>query len=123
MCVSWRTAIDLRSLLRTATRRKASRCGHLAARRCHGRERSGLDHVFLCGALIGLACSGSPVWAGEPASVLFVTVDTLRADRMASYGYERSTSPNIDELVQRGTYFRRAYAQAPWTRPSVARWR
>ncbi len=32
-------------------------------------------------------------------NVLFVLIDTLRADRLSSYGYERETSPNIDALA------------------------
>jgi arylsulfatase A-like enzyme len=62
--------------------------------------------------------------AGGPApvgpSVLLVMVDTLRADHLSCYGYERSRTPAIDGLAADGTRFARAYAQASWTRPSVA---
>jgi len=54
-------------------------------------------------------------------NVLFILVDTLRADRLGAYGYERQTSPEIDSLLAgRGALFEQAYAQAPWTLPSVA---
>jgi arylsulfatase A-like enzyme len=61
--------------------------------------------------------------APAPASarnVLFVCIDTLRADRLGCYGHDRATSPHLDQLAARGQRFTRAYATAPWTLPSVA---
>ena len=55
-----------------------------------------------------------------PPNIVMILVDTLRADRLSCYGYERPTSPNIDALAAKGTRFAACYAQAPWTRPSVA---
>ncbi len=52
--------------------------------------------------------------------ILLFTIDTLRADHLSSYGYERATSPTIDALAARGTRFERAYAASTWTVPSVA---
>lgn len=59
--------------------------------------------------------------AGEgPPNVLLIVVDTLRADRLTPYGYERATSPEIQRLLaDRGVVVEEAYAQAPWTVPSV----
>jgi arylsulfatase A-like enzyme len=51
-------------------------------------------------------------------NVLLISLDTLRADSLGCYGYERPTSPNIDGLAARSTLFQRAVSQAPWTRPS-----
>ena len=51
-------------------------------------------------------------------NVLLISLDTLRADSLGCYGYERPTSPNIDGLAGRSTLFRYAVSQAPWTRPS-----
>ena len=45
-------------------------------------------------------------------------MDTLRADHLSCYGYERETSPNIDELVEDSVLFENVYAQSPWTLPS-----
>ncbi len=56
---------------------------------------------------------------GAP-NVLFVLVDTLRADHLQSYGYEKQTSPVLDQLAAEGLRFESAYVQATWTRPSVA---
>ena len=58
--------------------------------------------------------------AGDVNVVIFV-IDTLRADRLNAYGYERRmTSPNIDALAREGVLFEKAYAAAPWTLPSMA---
>lgn len=56
----------------------------------------------------------------RPASVLIIMIDTLRADHLGSYGYERETSPNIDRLASEGVRFERAYSVAPWTNPTIA---
>ena len=53
-------------------------------------------------------------------NVLLVTIDTLRADRLGCYGYGIETSPNIDELAQRGVRFADCTVQWPKTWPSMA---
>jgi len=52
-------------------------------------------------------------------SVILITIDALRPDHLNCYGYQRHTSPNIDELAGRGVMFTQAIAQAPWTTPSM----
>jgi len=52
-------------------------------------------------------------------NVLFVTVDTLRADHLGCYGYGRPTSPRIDELAAAGALFTNGWAHAPSTRYSM----
>jgi arylsulfatase A-like enzyme len=54
----------------------------------------------------------------RPPNVLLVSIDTLRADRLGSYGYARGTSPHLDALAARGIRFKHAISQAPWTTPS-----
>lgn len=56
----------------------------------------------------------------RPPNVLVVVVDTLRADRVGVYGNARGLTPHIDRLAARAAVFQHAYAQAPWTNPSVA---
>jgi arylsulfatase A-like enzyme len=56
--------------------------------------------------------------SGNGLSVLLITIDTLRADHLGVYGYERRTSPHIDALAARGTVFDRAYTFWPKTRGS-----
>jgi len=53
-------------------------------------------------------------------NIVLITIDTLRADHLGCYGYQRATSPNIDCLAKNGTVFKNAIAQAPWTIPSLA---
>lgn len=50
--------------------------------------------------------------------VVLITVDTLRADHLASYGYHLKTSPNIDRLAEEGVRFDRAYTPIPMTGPA-----
>lgn len=51
-------------------------------------------------------------------NILFISIDTLRADHLGCYGYHPPTSPNIDLLAQQSHIFQRAYATIPTTLPS-----
>jgi arylsulfatase A-like enzyme len=53
-------------------------------------------------------------------NVVFILVDTLRADRMSLYGYGRPTTPIIDDLANHGIVFERVIAQSSWTKTSMA---
>jgi len=53
-------------------------------------------------------------------NLLFVLFDTLRADHLAPYGNEIVETPALQEFSDSGFSFDRAYANASWTRPSVA---
>lgn len=53
-------------------------------------------------------------------NVVLISVDTLRADHLGCYGYDKPTSPNIDALAANGTRWTAAYAPAPVTVPSHA---
>lgn len=52
-------------------------------------------------------------------NVILISIDTLRADHLGAYGYDRNTSPNIDRLAQEGVLFENAFSQAPWTLPAM----
>ena len=57
----------------------------------------------------------------EPPSVVVVSVDTLRADRLSLYGNSRPTSPLLDRwAAANAVVFEQAIVQAPWTLPSHA---
>jgi arylsulfatase A-like enzyme len=58
--------------------------------------------------------------ARDDLNVLFVLIDTLRADRLSTYGYDRETSPNIDALAATGVRFAENLSQSSWTKCSMA---
>jgi arylsulfatase A-like enzyme len=53
-------------------------------------------------------------------NIIFLVLDTQRADRLSCYGYPLPTSPYIDALAEDATVFERAIAPAQWTIPSHA---
>jgi arylsulfatase A-like enzyme len=53
-------------------------------------------------------------------NVVFIMIDTLRADRLGAYGYERPTSQSMDTLASRGILFKNALSQSSWTKSSMA---
>jgi Tfp pilus assembly protein PilF len=75
--------------------------------------------VFACG------CGGSAVDPARsapaaPPSVLLITIDTLRADALGSYGNSRAATPWMDRLAAAGMRFDRAHAHNVVTLPSHA---
>ncbi len=52
--------------------------------------------------------------------VIFLTIDTTRADHLSVYGYERRTSPVLEKLAKQGLLFERAWSTSSWTLPSHA---
>ena len=50
-----------------------------------------------------------------PPSVILVSIDTLRADHVGLYGYERDTTPFLDRFAAEATVYERAFTVAPWT--------
>ena len=73
-----------------------------------------LSSLVACWLAVG-ACSTEP----QPhVSVIVVVVDTLRADHLGAYGYDRATSPNLDRWAKKGRLFEHAHSTAPWTLPS-----
>ncbi len=56
----------------------------------------------------------------ERGPVILFLIDTLRADHLGCYGYERNTSPHLDALAQEGILFEQCLAQSTWTKPATA---
>jgi arylsulfatase A-like enzyme len=82
-----------------------------------GFVRAGLRVRCVClAAFLAAGCGADP----GPPNFLFILVDTLRTDHLSAYGYPRETSPALSLLAEAGVRFDRAYAAAPWTKPSVA---
>ncbi len=59
-----------------------------------------------------------PTGASASPDVILVSIDTLRADHLSSYGYERQTSPFLDSLAADGVRFAHARSASPWTLPA-----
>lgn len=132
--------------MRATTSRPATRCASspspspprfAASRRPHrtslARVRSAARHraVAPASAIAGVAASlallagcgdRAPAARVDPARppVVLVTLDTTRADRLGCYGYERATSPRLDELARDAVRHARAYSTSSWTLPAHA---
>src|SRR6476661_2065681 len=97
------------------------------------------ERVSKCGrigtvrrSLVGLVCAALilAVWgcrlaprSGPPAAplnVLLITIDTLRADALGSYGNVHAATPWLDRLAAGGVRFERAHAHTVVTLPSHA---
>jgi choline-sulfatase len=90
---------------------------------------SGRRTLFLAllGALAATGCgqTGSapdshPGHPERPRGIVLFLVDTLRADRLSTYGHTARTSPQLDRLAARGVVFEQAWSSAPWTLPATA---
>ncbi len=83
---------------------------------------SPLTLVLLAG--LSTSCSETssdtpvPAEPAGPRTVVLISIDTLRADRLGTYGGEEGVSPAIDALARDGVVFEQALATSPWTLPS-----
>lgn len=77
--------------------------------------------MLLASGVLGSGCGapgsppGSPAPEWRTPDLIVISVDTLRADHLPTYGYPRATGPRIDELAERSMVFDRAYTVAPHT--------
>lgn len=55
-----------------------------------------------------------------PSNLILISIDTLRPDRLGTYGATAPTSPTLDELAATGVLYSNAAATSPWTLPSHA---
>lgn len=58
--------------------------------------------------------------AGPPPSLVLVSLDTVRADHLSLYGYERPTTPCLERYARDADVFTRSYSSSSWTLPSTA---
>ena len=81
------------------------------------------DGAWPFGFWADLAVTGRKAGApteGKP-HVVIIDLDTLRADRLGCYGYERDTSPRLDDWVAgHATLYKDSVAASNWTLPSTA---
>jgi choline-sulfatase len=79
--------------------------------------------VLIAGIVVLVAAIGFGVWQQRrerPLNVLLISVDTLRADRLGSYGHRTARTPVLDELASTGVRFAQATTVAPLTLPAHA---
>ena len=74
--------------------------------------------VLLAVHLVSCAPPEPPDAAPKPPDVVLITLDTLRADHLGSYGAGPGRTPNLDRLAASATLFEHASAPLPETRPS-----
>lgn len=72
--------------------------------------------VLLGGAIV--LCL--PACRTQRDGVLLITLDTVRADHLSSYGYAKQTTPYMDSLARNGTLFENAICTASTTPVSHA---
>jgi arylsulfatase A-like enzyme/Tfp pilus assembly protein PilF len=72
--------------------------------------------------LLGLAGCRGPTAVGPypDAPVVLVSIDTLRADHLALYGYRDGATPALDRLGREGIVFDDVYSHCPLTLPAHA---
>lgn len=86
---------------------------HALTLRTEGGGSNILDYVFLAEPTLYTPTT-------EPKRVLMVFLDTLRADHLGMYGYERDTSPKLDAWAEKNAVvFEDARSVAPWTLPTT----
>ncbi|HSF16765.1 MAG TPA: sulfatase [Vicinamibacteria bacterium] len=66
------------------------------------------------------SCGGNTDAPRPRPNIVLITIDTVRADHLGSYGSSRPSSPSIDQMAESGLLFERALSPAPWTLPSMA---
>ncbi|OPZ16429.1 MAG: Arylsulfatase [candidate division BRC1 bacterium ADurb.BinA364] len=77
-------------------------------------------------ALAGLSAAAVGPWAlrlladEQRPNILLISLDTLRASHLGMFGYERDTSPRLDDFAAEAALFARAYSPSSWTCPSHA---
>lgn len=73
--------------------------------------------LTLCAGLLATVDARAADAPRRP-NILFILIDTLRADALGAYGQTLPTSPRIDALAEGATVYERAWTQYTWTGPS-----
>ncbi len=90
-----------------------------------GTRRAAIVGLCTLAVLAIVCCKSSPkkedsTAALKPINVVFITLDTVRADHLRCYGNKNIQTPNIDSIAAGGVLFEKAVTQAPLTLPSHA---
>lgn len=87
--------------------------------------------ALCCATLYGVAALARPEQTAlskldkapapdKAGNIVFIVVDTLRADHLPLWGSDRVKTPNLDAFAQDAVVFDNAFSNASWTRPSFA---
>ncbi len=76
--------------------------------------------ILLVAVLSGLVVYRFYFQSGPSMNIVLVSIDTLRPDHLGCYGYERNTSPTIDNLAKEGARFEIVASTTSWTLPAHA---
>ncbi|MBL8858928.1 MAG: sulfatase [Planctomycetes bacterium] len=76
--------------------------------------------LFVSLALLCAACGPKPTGEMKGRGVLVIAIDALRADHMSGLGYDRKTTPVLDNLAAQGVTFSSAWSAAPDVVPAHA---
>lgn len=79
-----------------------------------------VSRAALLPLIVAAGCSRAPAPPPVPPSVLLVTIDTLRADRLGCYGDRDARTPALDGLAREGVRFENAFSPVPITLASHA---
>jgi arylsulfatase A-like enzyme len=75
--------------------------------------------LLLLALLVMAGCGGgASEQKGPGPNIILISLDTLRADHLRCYGYDKETSPAMDRMAAEGVLFENVYAQSNWTLPS-----
>lgn len=79
--------------------------------------RTLVSSLALLATVLTAGCDRAPPRPplAELPSIVLVSIDTLRADHVGTYGYARDTTPFLDRFAETATVFERAFTSAPWT--------
>ncbi len=72
--------------------------------------------LVLTAAITGMGCGAAQ--EKKPLNVLLISIDTLRADHLGTYGYQLPTSPQIDSLAEESMVFEHCLTPVPITLPA-----
>jgi hypothetical protein len=78
-------------------------------------EGGGDTAILMVGSVLRMA----PAEIDRPSIVLYL-VDTLRADRLGTFGYARQTDPHLQSIASQGVVFENTFAASNWTRPATS---
>jgi choline-sulfatase len=78
-----------------------------------------LPIILCCHLAAGVSVAGEPPQSKAPRPQVFlITIDTLRADHVHCYGYDRIRTPALDSLAKQGIRFTQAFTPSPITNSS-----